>query len=213
MTFSVKIRKSNAIELSELANIAIWQKITFIDNTTTVKKIVPVLIPLESTAKKMGFSTLILKPRTDKFTLYKTDLYNEIGLTIDRDVGGNYFFQFKPNDADFEKMSSIKKVEFSLNQNFAKTLTNLSFQNNFKFQKVTNTNFSFFFLAENGAKFYETLLKPFATDYPTNAIKIVAHSFESIELPQGFYTIDTAKYFFDSYNEVLPNHYIVKVTI
>ena len=125
MSFSLKIGRDNANKLREIAELHIWQRITYADDSHSVMEIFPKLIPLSSTLRRILANNLILKQRTDKFFLYKIDLYNEIGLTIDRDVGGDFYFQFKPDDSDYIQLTNLKNIELSLDQNFTQNLTNL----------------------------------------------------------------------------------------
>jgi len=50
-------------------------------------------------------------------------------------------------------------------------------------------------------------------DFPKNKVFKVHTSFENLKLSQGLYVIDGEKYFFDSDNEVLPKHFVLRVTV
>lgn len=213
MTFSLKIKKNNANQLSEVANFTIWQRVTFMDDTHIIKSITPSLIPLFSSLRILHNNNLVLKRRGERFVLYQLSLYNGLDMTIDRDVGGGYYFQFSPDSEDIANLSAIKQIEYSIDQNFTSTLINNAFRQEFTFQKLTNSTYSFFILAEDNTKYYEKLLIPFLIDAPTNSRKMVKNSLQDIQLPSGFYQIDNIKYFFDKNKEVLPAHYILKITV
>lgn len=213
MSFSLKIGRDNANNLREIMELHIWQRVTYADNSKSVIEIFPKLIPLSTTLSLMRAKRILLKQRSDKHIIYKLNLYNEVGLTIDRDVGDDFYFQFIPDNSDHMKLTNLKNIEFSLDQNFTQNLTNLLFHRDYSFQKITDTNYSFNFLAEDGTKYYERSLKPFAVDFPKNKVFKVHTSFENLKLSQGLYVIDGVKYFFDSDNEVLPKHFVLKVTV
>lgn len=213
MSFTLKVYKNVDNQISPRAEFKIWQRITFVDDSTVSKEIFPLLIPLDATVEKMKSSSCILEPRINRYLIYHIAIYNPLGITVDRDVGGDYYFQFRPDLKELPLLSTIKNIEYSTDQNFSNTLSNLAFSPNYTFQKLTNTDYTFFFLAEDNTKYYEKILKPFVIDYPDNTKKIVKNTFENIQLPIGYYQIDGISHFFDRNNEVLPSHYIIKVSI
>ena len=213
MSFTLKVRRSNANQISELAEFKIWQRITFVDNSTRTKQIFPLVTPLQSTAEKMQLLQIMWRFRTDRYVLYSIACYNALGITIDRDVRGEYYFQFKSDDLELPPLSTITKVEYSINQNFNAILSQLTFHSDYNFHKITNTVYDFFIQAEDNTRYYEKLLVPFATDSPVNTHKMVNVSLENIQLPKGYYQIDGLQYYFDKNKEVMPSHYIIKITI
>lgn len=213
MSFAVQIKKDAQSNLVEIASFSVWEKVTLIDNTFSISKIEPKLTILQASESKTLSANLLLKKRNLDYKIYQLLLINENGIEKEIPLPTEVFFQFKPKISEDLKTSNLKKVEYSLSQNFNKLITNKVFYSDFIFRKNTNNPFEFYFLTEDNTKLHEKTLQPFPINPPDNDIKIVYHSLELKNLDAGFYKIDGEDFYYDQFREIKHNQYIIKILI
>lgn len=213
MSFTIQISKNNLGDLIEVASFTLRQRITYHDGTRISEKIFPELKPLKMTAKAIRQSQIYFKQREDKTVFYQGKLLNEFGGGAEQPVPTDFYFQFQPPLNSNLQLRQIEKIDYSIVQNFSKILTNKTFQKDLKFQKITDVDFDFFVQSEAGYKYYPKTLIPFSINPPQDTKRIVQHSVRCENLSTGFYKIDQVNYFFDQLEEIIPNHYIIKLSV
>lgn len=213
MSFAVQIKKDAQSNLVEIASFSVWQKVTLMDNTFSVNKIEPALKILQVSKSKVSGANLLLKKRNLDYKIYQLILINENGIEKVIPLPDEIFFQFEPKISTELSISKIKKIEYSLANDFNKLITNKVFYRDFTFRKNTNNPFEFYFLTEDSTKLYKKTLQPFPTNPPDNDIKIVYHSLELKNLDAGFYKIDGEDFYYDQFQEIKHNQYIIKISI
>lgn len=207
MSFTLQIRKTNDDMLHEVKKFSVYRRITLADDTTIIDKITPKIFLHKPQ------SQLSLKQRNEDFVLYQICYIDGFGNQICQNLPSELTLHFNPEPIHHLKVNKYKKVEYSLNNNFNKTLTKNYFHNFFSFQKESDTNFNFFLLSENGTKYFEKTLIPFPVNPPANDVNIVQHSIETDKLQTGFYTIDDIMYFHSKESIIETNHYFFNINI
>lgn len=213
MSFAVQIKKNNQGNLQEVASFSVWQKVTLMDDTFAVTQIEPTLTILQTSESKVSAANLLIKKRNLDYKIYQLILINENGIEKEISLPHEIFFKFKPKTSADLPINTIKKIEYSLVQNFSKLLTNKVFYSDFSFRKNTNSTFEFYLLREDNTKLYKKTLQPFPIDPPDNNVNIVYHSLELKNLDCGFYKIDGEEYYYDQFQEIKTNQYIIKISI
>lgn len=211
MSFAIKIKQNNQNALEEIAAFSLFQKVTLLDDSFTIEKIDSNVTFLNASFSKATGSNLILKKRKLDYKLYQFLLINENGIEKINSTPEKLYFQIEPLAGNSIKNTQVKKIEFSLDEDFATVITNRIFYNHFNFKKQTNVPFNFKLVTEDNISIYEKTLTPFPVNPPENDQFIVSHSIEFTGLEPGFYEIDGEIFFFDQYQEIKHNHYIIKV--
>ncbi len=212
MSFVLQIRR-NGGALIELKKIQLWQRIVYQDNSEEKIKVAPKIVPLLDTEKPMQQAGIFFKNRDSEYVFYQAETINEDLKQTVKLLTEKLYFQFESELPKSYKISDIKKIEYSVKQNFSEILTQKVFNEHYRFRKITNMAFDFFLLNEDGKKFFAKRLTPYETNAPAYDVKIVEHSIECKNLQTGFYDIDGEKWFLDKNFEIKPNHYILKITL
>lgn len=213
MSFAVQIKKNNQGDLQEIASFSVWKKVTLMDDTFSVTQIEPRLKILQISEPKVTGANLHFKKRNLEYKIYQLILINENGIKKEIPAPNEIYFQFEQKVSTDLAINKIKKIEYSLAQNFNKLLTNKVFHSDFTFRKNTDSSFEFYLLTEGYTKLYKKTLQPFPINPPDNNVNIVYHSLELKNLKAGFYKIDGEEFYYDQFQEIKRNQYIIKIPI